>query len=73
MATQSHTHQDRSNQTYLRVCKSFSYSNYHTPLQSPDCGACAPKTPTSVGVTMWSHSILEGHKKTNSLIIKEEA
>lgn len=43
----------------------------HTPLQSVDCGACAPKTHTNAGFAMWSHQVLVDHKNTNPLILKE--
>ncbi|MGV3582861.1 MAG: hypothetical protein ACO1N8_11210 [Methylophilus sp.] len=45
--------------------------NTHTPLQSNDCGANAPKTYASSGFAMWSCTILADHKNTNSLINKE--
>lgn len=43
----------------------------HTPLQSADCGANAPKTRSSAGFAMWSCLILADHNYTNSLIQKE--
>lgn len=43
----------------------------HTPLQSADCGASAPKTRANAGFAMWSGSTLADQEKTNSLINKE--
>ena len=71
MAVQAQIDQYRSNQTYPYKCKSSSYLDYHTPLQSFDCGACAPKTSASNSFAMWSCSNLADHKNTNPLIFRE--